>query len=408
MQVEKALEDRNFEAALDLLEPWAIEVYNNDGSRELVKKLRDEYADVCARAEREKEEAENIRNEYTGVLYTFMDLLHGMSRCQEGVSTPLHKPNHDDPAEVFLYFKKFPIADDEELQWFREQVRSPKATGLDIIAHGMGESLLDCFWFSTLEALIEGIDSPDESISQHCSVAAMSAMFYYNRRLSAYPDICEAFEKAVEKHGDEMLDAFVAHCFSIHECYFGINMPENIDFSNMPEFIKKEMAADGFDPEEAWKEMPRNQESYLQMHKVLDCMIGSWAMHILLQQESEGEDSDKMVSPDSRVGKLCYMFMQIGRPEFLLPEPDKVEDWLTQQIDDEHSLNPRDFLHFGHLYMRKGDKEKAMEYYRRALELCPDRENFFDILRYEKRYLKAYGYGEPSQFDAIEEELRTL
>ena len=144
------------------------------------------------------------------------------------------------------------------------------------------------------------------------------------------------------------------------------------------------------------------------MHKVLDRLGGSWVMETILPmpEPDEIEDDDTPASPESREGKLCYMFTYIGRVEFLLEEPEKAEHWLTHQIEEEHTKNPLDYLHFGHIMMIKGDRAKAMDYYRKALEMFGDKDYFFERLEFEKRYMKEYHVADDAQFKEIEDQLR--
>ena len=409
-QVENALKERKIDEALAVLEPWMKEIDPKETAKKAFDQLREDYQeDLAAWQADENQENDDKLNELTHTAYVALDTLHVMTRIKEKVTHPAVSPNHRDWLEMYAYFEQMPIPDEKELKWFRKKALDPKAEAFGMVVRAMQSSLLECFWEPSIQAIIDAIDSPVEKVSRYCSIAAIALMIYYNERLHAYPELRKAFEQAVEKHGDDMWDAFTTACYETHERYFQLDEPTELDLSKIPEKFLKVLKRLGLDPMQMWKERDRDERGYRMMHKVLDRLGGSWAMNTILpmpENEEDMEDDGTPVSVESREGKLCYMFIEIGRVEFLLDEIHKAESWLKRQIEEEHTPNPLDYLHFGHVMMAKGDREKGMDYYRKALEMFGDKEYFFDRLNFEKRYMKEYQVADDAQFQEIENLLR--
>lgn len=411
-QVEKALKERNIEEALVVLEPWVQEFGHDENLKKAIAQLREDYKEALAQWQADKNpEADSILNNLTHSTYKALDIMHAFARIDEEVVSPNVSPNHRDMLAMYAYFEQMPLPQEKELEWFHKKARDPKAVIMDMIVHTLEKSLSECFWEPSLMAIIEEIDSPVRRVARSCATAAISLLITYNDRLPVYPELREAFEKAVEKHGDEMWDAFTTSCFNTHQIYFGIDMPDMKDMSLVPKALMKILQRIGLDIEKGLKEHARDDEGYREMHRLLDHIHGTWVLNTILPQPEnwdETQDDGTPLPADSREGKLCYTFIEIGRVEFLLDEPEKAERWLTHRIEEEHTPNPLDYLHFGHVMIIKGEREKGMDYYRKALEMSGDKEFFFERLQYEKRFMKEYHVADEAQYNEIEDQLRRL
>ena len=105
---------------------------------------------------------------------------------------------------------------------------------------------------------------------------------------------------------------------------------------------------------------------------------------------------------------LFYMTLYIGRGEFLWADMDQAERWLKRQLEEQHTENPLDYLHAGHLALHKGDKEKAMDYYRQAFDLSTNKPFLHDMFRFEKREMvRMYDFDE-SALNEVEEQIKDL
>ncbi|MBQ5460090.1 MAG: hypothetical protein IIT59_06235 [Rhodocyclaceae bacterium] len=196
----------------------------------------------------------------------------------------------------------------------------------------------------------------------------------------------------------------------VHDRYFGIGEPEHeeLDPDNLPEEFFKIMEETGMTKEELLQEIPRDEEGYAQMHTVLNHLHGSWVADAFIPYDEDKADSDDKALPDSREGMLFYMTLYIGRGEFLWADMDQAESWLKRQLEEQHTENPLDYLHAGHLALHKGDKEKAMDYYRQAFDLSTNKPFLHDMFRFEKREMvRMYDFDE-SALNEVEEQIKDL
>lgn len=76
-----------------------------------------------------------------------------------------------------------------------------------------------------------------------------------------------------------------------------------------------------------------------------------------------------------------------------------------EMFKDEYLL---DYLHAGHLALHKGNKEKAMDYYRQAFDLSTNKPFLHDMFRFEKREMvRMYDFDE-SALNEVEEQIKDL
>lgn len=298
--------------------------------------------------------------------------------------------NRDDINDIYDFFFTCPKPDKESLDWLKETARNEEDASKALMAiMGINHSLEGTFSPDSLLAVIECIDAPVELVA-HCAMGTvMDNMIWHDSQVRCHPELQEAFMKAKEKHGEKIWEEFIHHCHAVHDRYFGINVPEqeDIDPDNLPEEFYQLMEETGMTKEELLEEMPRDEEGYARMHNVLNHLQGSWIAEVFIPYEEDKEDSDEKVLPDSPEGMLFYMGLYIGRGEFLWADMEQAERWLKRQIEEEHTKNPLDYLHAGHLALYKGDKEKAMDYYHQAYDLSTNKPFLKDMFLFEKKYL---------------------
>ena len=411
-QVEKLLKEHKLLEALEIVEPWAKETYKNKDTNAALAQLREECQEACDLLQTgDSEKAKEAVNKVTHSLYLLLDTLHVVCRVQEGSSAAYKTFDRDNIDEIYGYFSDILIPDDEALDWLKKAARSEEeAPKAHMALMGMNHALKECFWAESLLALMDCIESPVESVARHSADLVMEAMICNDSRVRCYPELQEAFKKVVEKHGDQMWEDFVWHCHAVHDRYFGIGEPEHeeLDPDNLPEEFFKIMEETGMTKEELLQEIPRDEEGYAQMHTVLNHLHGSWVADAFIPYDEDKADSDDKALPDSREGMLFYMTLYIGRGEFLWADMDQAERWLKRQLEEQHTENPLDYLHAGHLALHKGDKEKALDYYRQAFDLSTNKPFLHDMFRFEKREMvRMYDFDE-SALNEVEEQIKDL
>ena len=411
-QVEQLLKEHKLLEALEILEPWAKETYKNQDTKDALEQFRQECKEASDLLQTgDNPEAKEALNKVTHSLYLLLDTLHVCSRLAEGSATVHKSFDRNNIDEIYQYFNDFLSPNDEVLDWLKDAARKEKeAHKTHMALLGMSHALKECFWEKSLFALMECIDSPVESISRHSAELVMEAMIYNDSRVRCYSELQEAFKKVIEKHGDGMWEDFIWHCQAVHDRYFGIGEPENekLDPDNLPEEFFQIMEETGLTKEELLEEIPRDEEGYAQMHSVLNHLHGSWVAEAFIPYDEAKEDSDEKALPDSREGMLFYMTLSIGRGELLWADINQAEKWLKHQLEDEHSKNPLDYLHAGHLALHKGNKQKAMEFYRQAFDLSTNKPFLHDMFRCEKsQMVRVYNFDE-SLLNEVERQIDNL
>ena len=375
--VERALGECMIDTALVVVRAWLLELGENNPYEEAFTSIQAHYHDFFNRwlNTNDPKAAEEL-NTLTGDTYQLVDAVYAAIRLRRGLSPDMHGFNPESPQSVMNYFANSVRLRPEDLEWLHDTLNAPSNISIALMAvNSVTRALRDCFNVETFLALIEGIQSESEVVSDQCLANAFMLTIHYDIRMDFFPQIQDALANAVADMDDGGEHAFDVLCALVRAVpAVGNEQEEQEAFNQLPEAIREFLEKLGVKDEMrslmAW--VPKSEQEY--MSGIIQIFPQTWLYEVLVEGEPERENI------------LTQTYLRSGNRDLMWQHPDMAESYLVQTLR-KGSDKPMDYINLAHCQMLKGDRMMAFENYKQARQLCKSSKEFFGLFRPDRRQL---------------------
>jgi hypothetical protein len=380
--LERALGERMITHALVIIHSWLNELGENNPYEEAYLSIQQRYSTLFSAWVSSDDENTDARlDELTGEAYQMADAVYADIRILRGLSPDMHGFNPESPQSVMYYFGSCLRLSKEDFLWLHEALHDDNRSSIGLMAvSSLVKNLRECFSIEGMLAVIDGIRSERELISEQCTAYACTLLIHYDIRIDFFPQIQDAFIKAVREVDPEGDRTFDVLCALVRSTHMRWSKPQKEDkdlIEQLPEDIRSMLAMLNMDSTEdiiTW--MPRSEHEYMQ--GLIQFLPDTWLYSVLVAD-----------SP-ARESIIAGTYLSVGRMDLLWNHPDGAEKYLVQCLR-EGSENPMDYINYGHCLMLKGDRIMAYENYHRARQMCKNAKEFFALFRPDRRQLVEHG-----------------
>ena len=379
--IERALGECMIEHALVIIRAWLNELGENNPYEEAFSSIQTSYQDFFSRwlTAEDPNAAEQI-NTLTGDTYQLFDAVYAAIRLQRGLSPDMHGYNAESPQSVMNYFSNSVRLRTEDLDWLHEVLYDEDRMSIALMAvNSLMRSLRGCFNIDAFLALIDGIGSEVEMVSDQCLANAFTLVIQYDVRIPFFPQIQSALTNAIVEQGDNSEHAFEVMCAIIRTV-----MPTGVDakieeaLNKLPEMLRDLFQKMGMDEEAGsiTAFVPKTEQEY--MAGLVQMFPQTWLYEVMIEGNVERE------------AEIMALYLKMGNRDLMWEHPEMAEEYYLQVLRSG-SNNVNDYLNYAHCLMLKGDRMMAYEYYRQARQLSASTKDFYALYRPDRKLLADCG-----------------
>lgn len=380
--VERALGERMIEHALTVVRAWLNELGEHHPYEEAFHSIQSRYRQIFnAWMSSDDAHTDEELNALTGETYQLVDAVYADIRLRRGLSPSMHGYNPESIQSVMQYFSNCLRLQDADYQWLHDTLRSEDHSALGLIAVGaLVSNLRECFTIDGMMAVLDGICSDREVVSEQCMAYMFTLLIHYDVRIDFFPQIQEAFIKAlreVDEDGEHAFDVLCALVRSVHHRFTKIGEDSKELLEQMPDDLRTMLSMMGIDhgaPIVSW--MPKSEQEYLE--GLVQILPDTWLFDVLV-----GGDPHRM-------DLIAGTYLIIGHMDLLWDQPKLAEKYLVKALR-QGSESPTDYINYGHCMLLKGDRIMAFENYKQARQLCKNSKEFLSLFRPDRPALVAHG-----------------
>lgn len=382
--IERALGERMIEHALVIVRSWLNELGENNPYEEAFLSIRKRSKAVFeAWLSSNNENVDERLNELTGEMYQMVDSVYADIRVKRGLSPEMHGFNEGNTLSIANYFQNSARLRPEDLEWFHTVLHDDRRAGTALAAiSAIAQNIRQNFSMDGLLALIDGMNTENETIAEQCAAQVITLLVHYDVRIDFFPQIQDAFLQAMAEMNDDGEQLFDLLC----------RMVESSDMQNFKDAIKAgeltasvlpkelqkliEQAGMGDKLDSLLQWMPKSESEYIA--GLIEILPQTWVYSILVEGIAEREKG------------LAQVCLTAGFRDALWDYPDVAEN-VYRKVLRKGSKQPVDYINYAHALMLNGDRVMAYEYYRQARKLCSSPKTFFNLFRPDRRPLIDHG-----------------
>jgi len=379
---ERALGERMISHALVIIRSWLNELGEAHPYEESFASIESRYQQVFAHwLGMDDEHTDEQLNELTGEAYQLLDAVYADLRIQRGVSPDMHGFNPDSVPSVMQYFHSCLRITDADYQWLHDALRSEEQSAMGLVALGaLVSNLRECFSIPGMMAVIDGILSDRQAVSEQCMANMFTLLIHYDVRIDFFPQIQDAFIQAlreVDSEGETAFEVLCALVRSTHYQFLNFSEDNKEIIDQMPSDLRSLMSMLGIDhgaPIVTW--MPKTEQEYIR--GLVQILPDTWLYEILIAGDP------------IRERQVALTYLMVGRMDLMWDNPQMAEKWLVKSLR-KGSQSPLDYLNYGHCLLLRGDRVLAYENYKQARQLCKNSKEFLALYRPDRGALIDHG-----------------
>lgn len=375
--VERSLGECMIEHALVIIRAWLNELGENNPYEEAFVSLHTKYQELFSNwLTTDTPNALDELDILTGDAYQLFDTVYASIRLQRGLSPDMRSFKADSPQSVMNYFAHSVRLRPEDYDWLHEVLHEEQQMSIALMAiNSLMRSLRECFNTDSYLAIIDGISSENEIISDQCLANAFTLAIQYDVRIPFFPQIQNAIANAIMGQGDEGEHAFEVLCAIIRSVNpSGIEAKIEETLQKLPDMLKDLFEKAGMKDEASsiTAFVPKSEQEY--MGGLVAILPQTWLYEMLVLGNIDRET------------EMMHLYLNMGNRELMWEKPELAENYYIQVLRGG-STNINDYLNYAHCLMLKGDRMMAYEYYRQARQLSPSSKEFFALFRPDRKLL---------------------
>lgn len=379
--VERALGERMIEHALVVVRSWLNELGGNHPYETAFASIQSRYRKVFSDwLSADDEQTDEALNGLTGEAYQLVDAVYADIRLKRGLSPDMHGFNPENMESVVHYFSNCLRLKAEDYQWLHDVLRDENHSAMGLLALGaMVSNLRECFSIDGILAVIDGMLTDREVVSEQCMAYAFTLLIHYDIRIDFFPQIQDAFIKALREVDEDGEHAFEVLCAFVRSVHYRPEREEEREavIEQLPEDLRSMLAMLGVDhgaPIVSW--MPKSEQEY--MEGLVQILPGTWLYDVIV-----GGDP-------LRESNIAATYLVIGHMDLMWDKVSIAEACLVKTLR-AGSNNPRDYINYGHCLLLKGDRMMAFENYKQARQMCKNSKEFLNLFRPDRAALVNHG-----------------
>lgn len=375
--IERSLGECMIEHALVIIRAWLNELGENNPYEEAFMALHTKYQDLFSHwLTTDNPNALEDLDTLTGDAYQLFDAVYASIRLQRGLSPDMRSFNPDSPQSVMNYFAHSVRLRPEDYDWLHEVLYDEQQMSTALMAiNSLMRNLRECFNIDSYLAIIDGIGSENDMISDQCLANTFTLAIQYDVRLPFLTQIQHAIANAIIEQGDEGEHAFDVLCAIIRSVNpSGIEAKIEETLQKLPDMLKDLFEKAGMKDEASsiTAFVPKSEQEY--MGGLVAIFPHTWLYELLVLGNPERET------------EMVQLYLKMGNRDLLWEKPDIAENYYIQVLRGG-STDINDYLNYAHCLMLKGDRMMAYEYYRQARQLAPSTKDFFALFRPDRKQL---------------------
>lgn len=375
--IERALGECMIEHALVIIRSWLNELGENNPYEEAFQSIHIHCQEFFAKwLNVDDPGAPEELNRLTGDAYQLFDATYAEIRMSRGLSPVMHGFNPESPQSVMNYFANSVRLRQEDLDWLHEVFNDEGKISIALMAvNSLMRSLRDCFNMDAFMAIIDGINSDVELVSDQCLANAFTLAIQYDVRIVFFPQIQNALVNAIMETGNNSEHAFEVLCAIVRTV-----LPSGLDgkmeevLNQLPDMLRELFEKMGMKDEASsiTAFVPKSEQEY--MAGLVAILPQTWLYEMMVLGNPERE------------AEILAIYLRLGQRDLMWEHPDMAENYYVQVLRNG-STNVNDYLNYAHCLLLKGDRMMAYEYYRQAKQLCASTKDFFALFRPDRKML---------------------
>ena len=383
LTAERSLGERMISHALVIIRSWLNELGENNPYEKAFLSIQKRHNALFASwLSSDDAQSDEQLDALTSEAYRLMDAVYVAIRLQRGLSPDMHGFNPTLISSVMNYFMYCLHIQEEDYAWLHDALRDSDRAALGLIAiSALSQNLRECFAEEGMMAIIDGIGSEIQMISDQCTAHALLLFMHYDSRIDCFPQLQDALIQALRDVDDTGGTAFVVLCAivrSIRPAKIQALEVEEKEEEHVLKQMEHFLQRTGLNHEELELQttLPKSEQEY--MSQLIQYLPDTWIGSMLVDDNEQ------------RMRMLAVTYLKIGRMDLMWEHPDEAEKVLIQLLRED-AANPIDYINYGHCMMLKGDRIMAYENYRQARLLCGNAKEFFALFRPDRKALVDHG-----------------
>ena len=381
--IERALGERMIDTALVAVRSWMNELGENNPYEEAYERIRKEYHAVFKEwLSVDKEGADEELSRLTGDAYQLVDAVYAEIRLKRGVSPQMHGFNGENPQSIMHYFQNCVRLRPEDLEWLHEVMYDDGRASAALLAiTSLTRNVRQCFSIDAFMALIDGINSPNEVVSDQCISNVLTLLIQYDVRIDFFPQIQDAFVKAIEELDDIGAHVFEVLCALIESTqkkWLELYAQGLMTTAMLPKELQKLIETSGLEHEinTLMQWLPKSETEYVV--GLIQILPDTWLYALLVEGDAQKERT------------LAYVAVSAGYRDMMWNYPEVAVKAYRDALRKGAKM-PIDYINYAHCLLLNGDRITAYEYYLQARKLCESSKDFFALFRPDRRALVDHG-----------------
>ena len=380
--VERALGERMIEHAMTVIRAWLNELGEGHPYEAAFSSIQRRYNEVFrAWLGSDDEHTDEQLNALTGEAYQLADAAYADLRLRRGLSPDMHGYNPKNPQSVMQYFGNCLRLQPADYQWLHDTLHGEDNASIGLIAVGaLVSNMRENFSIDGMMAIIDGMYSEREVVSEQCMAYLFTLLIHYDIRIDYFPQIQEAFIKALREVDEDGERAFEVLCALVRSVdyrwtQFGDDHKDLME--QIPEDLRSMLSMIGMDhgaPVISW--MPKSEQEYMQ--GLMQLLPDTWLYSVLIAEDPHREQM------------IAGAYLVSGHMDLLWDNRQLAENYLREALR-KGSENPHDYINYGHCLLLKGDRIMAYENYKQARQLCKNSKEFLAYFRPDRVALADHG-----------------
>ncbi len=380
--VERALGERMIEHAMTVIRAWLNELGEGHPYEAAFSSIQRRYKAVFeAWLGSDDAHTDEELNSLTGEAYQLADAAYADLRLKRGLSPDMRGFNPENPQSVMQYFGNCLRLRDEDYQWLHDILRDEERAAMGLIAVGaLVSNMRENFSIQGMLAVIDGMYSEREVVSEQCMAYLFTLLIHYDIRIDFFPQIQEAFIKAlrdIDEDGERAFEVLCALVRSVDYRWTQLGEEHKDLLEHIPEDLKSMLSMMGAShgaPVISW--MPKSEQEYMQ--GLIQLLPDTWLYSVIIADDPHRE---QIIAGD---------YLMTGHMDMLWDRRDIVESFLRDKLR-KGSDSPHDYINYGHCLLLKGDRIMAYENYKQARALCKSSKEFLNYFRPDRGALAEHG-----------------
>ena len=379
---ERALGERMIMHALTIVRSWLNELGEHHPYEHAFASIERRYDDVLAAwLGSDDDQLEEQLNTLTGETYQLVDAVYADIRIKRGLSPDMHGFNPEHVDSVMQYFSNCLRIREQDYEWLHDALRDENRSAYGLVAVGaLVSNLRECFSIDGIMAVIDGMLSDRELVSEQCMAYLFTLLIHYDVRIDFFPGIQDAFIKALREVDEEGEHAFEVLCALIRSTDYKWSQVDEEDkriIEQLPDELRTMLSLAGIEYDSSivsW--MPQSEREY--MVGLVHILPDTWLYDVIVAGDPHRESV------------IAVNYLSIGKMDYMWNHLQAAEQYLLKVLR-EGKGSPKDYINYGHCMLLKGDRIMAYEYYKQARQMCKKRADFLAMFRPDRSALAEQG-----------------